>query len=158
MIPTINAYQVIEKWRDKLASSEKLDAFCLEKYGKSFTIYVGADVKSLPNENNCPFILMIPSQKSEGVMHEDLQVTITLVWSIASKEKTINGKIIEMNNVSELTKFGEIIALEVAEINPSYPISNLEVGYEYLELGLQARGRMDATIRIPVVMGANIDY
>mgnify|MGYP000988548208 CR=1 FL=1 len=67
MQQTIPLSRIVERWAEALANDEALTKFCNDKYGKPAQLYVGYDDVDAPLENDCPCIILLPSNKSEGL-------------------------------------------------------------------------------------------
>lgn len=50
--------ETLLKVRDALLSSEKIRDFCQTKYDRPVKVFLGADIRDLPEVENCPYILL----------------------------------------------------------------------------------------------------
>ena len=158
MFPTIPITDFTRKWRDAIANSAAISAFCTQNYGKPLSLYVGIDGKKPPNDKNCPLIIVFPGGKTEGAGEAEYQYTSSIGWSIVQSTVTVNNGIAENAGIYEADALGQLILTTIAEINPSYPVTHVAYSFESNDFFPQFPGRMDITIKIPVVMGAQITY
>ncbi|MDY0242574.1 MAG: hypothetical protein RBR34_10385, partial [Rhodospirillaceae bacterium] len=50
--------ELIEKIRDAVANSQEISAWCVSKYGKTPTVFVGIDIENPPAETDYPVIVI----------------------------------------------------------------------------------------------------
>ena len=158
MFSTIPITVFIRKWRDAIANSAAISAFCIEKYNKPLSLYVGIDGKKPPTDKNCPLVIVFPGGKVEGSGEEECCYTGSIGWSIVQPKVTVTDGLAENTGIYEADELGQLILATVAEINPSYPVTRADYSFESNDFFPQYPGRMDITIQIPVVMGAQISY
>ena len=158
MFPTIPITDFTRKWRDAIANSAAISAFCSQKYGKPLSLYVGIDGKKSPTDKNCPLVVIFPGGKTEGIGEGEYSYTGSIGWSIVQPNVTVTDGLAENTGVYEADELGQLILTTIAEINPSYPVTRVDYSFESNDFFPQYPGRMDITIQIPVVMGTQISY
>ena len=158
MFSTIPITVFIRKWRDAIANSAAISAFCIEKYNKPLSLYVGIDGKKPPTDKNCPLVIVFPGGKVEGGGEAECRYTGSIGWSIIQPGVANQDGITENIGLYEADELGQLILTAIAEINPSYPVTRVEYSFESNEFFPQFPGRMDITIQVPVVMGMQITY
>lgn len=158
MFSTIPITVFIRKWRDAIANSAAISAFCMEKYHKPLSLYVGIDGKKPPTDKSCPLVIVFPGGKVEGSGEEEYRYTGSIGWSIIQPQVTQQDGITENTGLYEADELGQLILATIAEINPSYPVTRVEYAFESNDFFPQFPGRMDITIQVPVRMGAQISY
>ena len=62
---TLSLNAIAEKWLDVLKKSKLLEDYCQKHYHRSPKFFIGADPKNPPQAPNCPYIMIIPTGKSE---------------------------------------------------------------------------------------------
>jgi hypothetical protein len=155
--PTIPLYDIVKKWRDKLSGSTAISGYCQEQYGKGHTVFVGVNLKRPPDEKDCPYIVILPGASIEGEV-EELKYAINIGWAIKNENQTVDGNVVELEGIEEVSELGELILAEVAEANPSYPVTEVTTTIEPVEYFPQLVGEMELTIGIEPVIGAGITY
>lgn len=157
-IPTIKITDISERWRAAIRNSVKIEEFCLTTYGKSLKIYNGYDEKSAPKAKDCPYVVLLPGSKIEGAGKNENTYMATIAWCILNETPIINGNDISYPGLVETDTLGQLILEEVAELNPSYPVSNVEYDIDPSSNFPQYPGRMDLTLNMQVIMGTKIEY
>lgn len=158
MFPTIPITVFVRKWRDAIANSAAISAFCIQNYGKPLSLYIGIDGKKPPTDKNCPLVIVFPGGKVEGSGEPEYRYTGSIGWSIIQSNVNNHDGIAENTGLYEADELGQLILATIAEINPSYPVTRVEYSFESNEFFPQFPGRMDITIHVPVVMGTQISY
>lgn len=158
MFPTIPITDFTRKWRDAIANSAAISAFCTRNYGKPLSLYVGIDGKKPPTDKNCPLVIVFPGGKVEGGGEEEYRYTGSIGWSIVQPKVTVTDGVTENTGIYEADELGQLLLAAIAEINPSYPVTRVDYSFESNDFFPQYPGRMDITIQIPVVVGAQIRY
>lgn len=157
-------------WRDILMDSAEIKNFCLEKYGKLPTIFVGVNGKKLPDKKYCPAIFILPGVKTEGLDQSELSYGIVVSWSIDQPHVIVDGEItpwngaekgeaIEFLGVYETDDFGQLI-YEVlqSELTDIFPISRVDYSIETQEYWPQFPGYMILTTNIYPAIGEELNY
>jgi len=157
MFPTIPVTDITNKWFAAIAGSAAISAFCMSTYGKPLSLFYGINGKNPPEAQFCPLVIVFPGDKDEGI-GEINSYTISVGWSILQPAVTVNGSTYVNSGVDEADTLGQLILTTVAEINPSFPIRRVRYGFESNDFFPQFPGRFDATIEIPLVMGAELTY
>jgi len=92
-------------WRDILMGSVEIENFCMEKYGKKPTIFMGVNGNKLPDKRYCPAIFILPGIKTEGGGQDVLSYGICVSWSVNQPRVMVDG--VEMSWSETLE--GEVI-------------------------------------------------
>lgn len=156
MIPTMPVTTVMKKWRDILAADPAVKAFCLSKYGKEPMIFLGNDVRNSPEEDSCPYIMLLPGDKVEGMLKE-YEYQASIGWVIYQEEVTVTGNVVEFNGLTEVDELGQLILKAVNE-GGSVPFKRIDYDIDYMAMQPQYGGRMDIKIEIPFTIGGTIEY
>jgi hypothetical protein len=158
MIPTLAITSVMKKWLNALANDPDIKAYCLDKFGKEPTFFLEIDKRNPPKKEHCPFIVIWPGKKTEGLSNSSYPYSASIGWVILEEEKETTGNTIEYKGVYEADDLGQLILKAVSEVNPSCPITNVDYSVELTEYQPQYGGRMDITISIPVTIGGVLNY
>lgn len=154
---TISLSGMCSKIATALAASTAITSYCTTAYGSAPSIYVGINGKNPPNDTNCPFIVVMPGQKTEGPQIEEHVYQIMIGWGIVNTSATTSGKIITQTGLTQADAIGQLIyaALENAG---SYPPSQISYVLEGLEFYPQFVGRLEAEIRVTPALGGTLAY
>ena len=156
---TIKLTGIANKWHGGIRNSTEIADFCQEKYGRNLKIYTGMDEKKKPTDKDCPYCVIMPGTKFEGAGNPEYKYMLTIAWCILNKTPAITiGDDITQPGTVECDDLGQLILAAVAELNPSYPVSDIDYDIETLDYIPQYPGRMHLTITVPVVMGAKLEY
>ena len=158
MIPTISLQSIVEKWRDAIKNSAAISSFCQEKYGKDLTLFVGFNGKHPPQGHDCPYVVIFPGSKTEGLGEPEYQYMVSLGWAIKQDAVTVTDGVHEVLGVKESDQLGQLLYGAIAEASANYPVTHAEYDIETQTFFPQFPGRIDAVISVPVTMGANLVY
>lgn len=173
MTMTLDLWQIIEKWKDILVNSERLEAYCQEKYGKSFKIYMGADPKDPPEEAMAPYIMLIPGGKEEGGELGVNTYTVYVHACICQGKETADGESVqgsfndeEYQNAKvyivpgekEIIEFSELIFEELQDNLEEHPISENSLDVIVGTTFPQFASLMTMVTRIEPAMGEELIY
>jgi hypothetical protein len=132
---TLPLNTMIDKWIDILSNSQKIKDFCNEKYGKDMKIFSGGNPNDPPKEECCPFLMILPGSKEEGISQSSFFYTVYICVVIQQPNVISDGetdttgdytesKFIQYSGISEISDLGQLI-YEVLQKNLSqYPISD----------------------------------
>ncbi|AIF52004.1 hypothetical protein [Pelosinus sp. UFO1] len=157
-IPTIKVTDISERWRVAIRGSAEIEAFCQEKYGKTFKLYDGYDEKSPPIADDCPYIVLLPGSKLEGAGKPENTYMATIAWCIYNKNPIVSGNDISYPGLVETDTLGQLILETVAELNPSYPVNEADYDIDPGSNFPQYPGRMNLTLNMQVTMGTKLEY
>ena len=155
---TIKLTDIDKKWAQALESSAAINAFCMDKYSKLPTIYLGFDGKNMPKESDCPVIILAPGNKTEGLEQSNHTFYKFIRWSVANKSITKAGNIVSYDGEIESDELGQLIYMELAELNPDMPISQVDIDVNGTHFFPQFPGKMDIQLDLEVLIGAETDY
>lgn len=158
MIPTLKISDIISKWRTALETSSSIQNFCTTKYNKSPKIYIGINGKNPPLDSDCPMIIIYPGTKSEGLEMMEYTYKIPISWAIVQNATTTTNDTTEYMGVSECDELGQLIYLELAELEAANPISKVYYTTEPVAYFPRFPGRMDIILKITPTNGYNIEY
>ena len=158
MIPTLKLSDIINKWRDALQASQAIQNYCTTKYSKAPKIYVGINGKQPPADADCPFIILYPGGKSEGLELQEYSYKLTVGWTILQEATTVTSNITEYLGVKECDDLGQLIYQELAQLTTDNPISVVNYNIEPVAYYPRFPGRMDITLKITAVNGYSINY
>lgn len=167
---TLKLKTIALRWRDILMDSAEIRDFCIEKYNKPPTIFMGVNGKKLPSKKHCPAIFILPGVKTEGLDQAELAYGICISWSIDQPNvmvdgeikpwsEDITGKVIEFLGVYETDDFGQLIyeALQ-SELMESFPVSKIDYHIETSAEWPQFPGFMVLETNIEPAMGEELEY
>jgi len=157
-MPTIKITDIAEKWRSAIRGSTAIADFCLLKYDKPLKIYNGYDEKNPPLAADCPYVVLLPGSKLEGAGKSENTYMATIAWCVLNKTPITTGNDVSFPGLVETDGLGQLILETVAELNPSYPISDIDYDIDPSSNFPQYPGRMNLTINMQVIMGTNLIY
>jgi hypothetical protein len=158
MIPTLKLSDILNRWRDAIRTSQPIQDYCAAKYGKAPKLYVGLNGKQPPADSDCPFIVLYPGAKSEGLELQEYTYTLTVGWTILQSATTTANAATEYLGVAECDDLGQLIYLELAQLSTDNPISTVDYSIEPVAYYPRFPGRMDITLKITSVNGYSIIY
>lgn len=93
---TLNLWDIVDRWKEIIVNSDKINDFCTKNYGKKPMIYLGADPKEPPEEENTPFILIMPGGKKKEQMKTRINTSYIFTAAFPrtprrKKRKTLPG-------------------------------------------------------------------
>jgi hypothetical protein len=155
---SIALYSIIDKWADKLLNSEKINQYCLTKYGMLPLIQKGWDQQNSPTDEDCPYIAIHEAHKEEGLGQSEYDYMITVLWAVTNDNYTMEGRLKVYDGAVECDELGQLIVDELQMVNPSFPINTVDYTIANENYFPGFPGQALLSITIPVVMGANITY
>jgi len=168
---TLKIKTMAMRWRDIIMDSTEINDFCMNKYGKKPTIFMGVNGKKLPDKKHCPAIFILPGIKAEGGNQDVLSYGLCVSWTIANENilvdgetvkwsETLTGNVIEFLGMYETDDFGQLIyeTLQQVLIDNSFPISKIEYNIDTQAYFPQFPGYMVLTTELEPAMGENIIY
>ena len=158
-IPTLKISDIVNKWKEALVSSEEINAFCMERYGRQPQIRIGVNKKRPPTESDCPVIVLRPGAKREGEYEETYTYVISVGWAIRNETEYVVGRTYEMQGTEEVDDLGQLILQEIQQISSNYPISTIDYELETIDFFPQFVGEMLLSVCItPLIGGYAISY
>ncbi|MEN6568058.1 MAG: hypothetical protein ABFC57_17375 [Veillonellales bacterium] len=158
MLPTLALSAILKKWRDVISTDSAILAYCTEKYNVAPKLFVEIDERNPPKEDSCPYIVLWPGHKVEGLNNVAYQYVIPVSWVIYQRAKVTTGAITEYSGVYEIDELGQLILKAVAEANPDYPVTNVDFASNLTDYQPQYVGHMEITISVAITMGADLEY
>ncbi len=164
MIPGLLLSDIIATWRDRLRQSQRIADFCQAKYGKAPAIFVGSDPAQPPADADCPYILIRPGWKAEGIERKQYRYTVPLEWAIVNSAKTAVDGGTELDGVYECDQLGQLILDEIAQASPANPISYVRYFANAAWFGKpestfpRFTGAMEVKLYIVPALGGSLSY
>ena len=158
MIPTLKLSDILSRWRDAIQASQPIQDYCVTKYGKAPKLYVGMNSKQPPADSDCPFIVLYPGAKTEGLELQEYTYTLTIGWTILQSTTSTADEVTEYAGVAECDDLGQLIYLELAQLSTDNPISTVDYSIEPVAYYPRFPGRMDITLKITSINGYSIIY
>ena len=104
---TIPLAVIANRWVEAIKDNDHINEFCKAKYGKDLTIFVGYDDAGAPLEEDCPCVIVLMDNKSEGLA-DSYSYTLQLVWGVCRKEAERNGRVITYTGAFETDELGQL--------------------------------------------------
>ena len=156
--PTLPLKEILQKWCDVLSTDQDIIDYCMAKYGKAPTVFVGLDVRDSPGEEDCPLIVVFPGDKNEGLKQANYQYNLSIGFVILQENFTTTGNVREYHGIYEVDDIAQLSLKAVVVASEDYPVSQATIRIDLTEHQPQYAGHMDLTIDIPVTMGAELSY
>ncbi len=160
-LQTLPLYDIISVWRDTLKNSGDIRDWCMSKYSRRPKIYVGIDRKDPPDEADCPYIILVPSEisKIEGEDQEEHSYLIPVAWAIKNEEyRMIIDDVHEAMGIGEANAFGQLIFETLAGISEDNPITRIEQAIEPVMFFPQIVGTVACELVITPTIGGELVY
>lgn len=126
MRQTLPLTQITDKWLVTLRSSDELNDYCVAKYGKKPTIFIGLNPKDPISEEFLPAITIYPIGKVEGVTQEEYVYTMFCGWDILYEGvNEAEDGIVELEGMNLADELGQILYKLLSIANPSNPITEV---------------------------------
>lgn len=160
---TISLTAIAGKLANAFAASTAIASYCVAAYSSGPHIFVGINGKNPPTENDCPYILVLPNQKTEGPQLEEHIYSLTIGWGIKDDTTTVTtatATAVTITTLDALTAADAIGQLLYAacESAGAYPPSQISYQLEGIEFYPQVVGRMELEIRVTPCMGGSLAY
>jgi hypothetical protein len=166
---TVKFTDIVAKYRDALKNNTPINEFCLNKYGVKPTLFIGLNGKSLPDDQFCPAIVLLPGVKHEGLEVSGNEYIAGVMWSIKNGKVLVDGverdwspklsgNVVEFVGVSETDALGQLIYEALAEVSDNYPVSKIEFNLESQQAYPQWPGYMFITHEADVIIGGNLEF
>ena len=153
---TITMTAILQKMRDCLVASTALGAWCTTKYGKAPKIYVGIDIRTPPDENSMPHIVLLPAPKEEGLEQSVHTYRVYVAWAIEDATVTTTGNVIEHQGLYDCDTLGQMIWTILAGFSTNCPASRVEYDLDGETFVPIFPGVQTIEIHVPVAIGGNI--
>lgn len=155
MSMNLNMNDISEKWLSILKSSESLESFCQEHYGKSCRFFIGGDPKAPPTEDDAPFLMILTGEKEEWMETDNVYV-MYVMGVIISEKKTKEDGVLRVCGQAEINDFVHIVLNELQD-NVQYPM-HAEVDVNPTTDYPQFSAFMKLTTTIQPAMGEELEY
>lgn len=158
-LPTVRLTAIADKWCQAIKNSTAINEYCQLKYGKLPKIYKSINGKKPPEDKDCPYIIVFIGKKTEGLGEPEYQYHAGVAWAIFN-----NGVPVEVDGIfampgnGECEDLGQLIWQEIAEVNPSYPVSTVDFDLDNSKFFPQFPGWMHVTLTITPTYGQDLEY
>lgn len=149
--------ELVELFLDSLKIDEKITAFCIEKYGKAPVFFVGMDINQPPAEDDCPYILLAPTEKQEG-LREMLRYSVSIAWSVANKEIKQEDNVIRFAGTAESDELGQLILRATSKALNNSVIHDVNYMIDTITQYPQFPGEVGLIVAIPNAIGGEIEF
>lgn len=152
IMPTVPLYSIISAWRDAIANDSDIADYCDTEFDKPLTLYVGVPKKDPANASACPYAIIIPGIKDEGVDMDEGQYAISIGWGIWNNSDPVTtGNVVEHQGIAQVDELGQLIlaAIDGASTNDNHPISHVHYDLEVTKFIPQFVG--EAVIEISII-------
>jgi hypothetical protein len=160
MIPGLVLSDLAVKWKEQLIASTSILTFCQTKYDQRLRLFVGVDPALLPSATDCPYIIIQPVLKSEGMERKHYRYTISVKWAVVNPEKIENNGVSELMGLYECDHLGQLILNEISKVSPANPISYVKYQLPAEEMNTYPRFEGSMEIKVDAVpsLGSVLKY
>mgnify|MGYP001164217733 CR=1 FL=1 len=124
---TLALNTICDKWLNILENSERLKEYCQSKYQKDPKFYFGGDPKNPPQENDCPYIVIIPGSKEEGLSLSPFSYTVYVFCVIAQQGIVKTDVETKLSGTVEISEISQIVYEELQTNLVDNPISSMNM-------------------------------
>ena len=64
---TIPLAVIANRWAEAVKDNQKITDYCMRHFGKDLNIYIGYDDADAPLDEDCPCVILMMDNKSEGL-------------------------------------------------------------------------------------------
>ena len=157
-LQTIPLMDIVMRQAEALRSSETIRDFCMDKYNKLPTIFVGYNVKNRPGKDDCPAIVIPRMGKIEGEDSREFKYFTLVGWMIVNGDEVEEDGISRLRGLEESDALGQMIYETICHLNPNYPVSESHYEVDAVEFFPQIVGEMQLNITIPRTIGVEMKY
>jgi hypothetical protein len=126
MIQGLLLSDLADKWRERLAASAQVNEFGRTKFGKKPQIFIGINPTTPPGSAACPYIVILPQCKREGVDWKQYRYWVLVQWAVVNAAKTETTEGPALSVLYDCDQLGRLILNEIAQANPAYPLSHVK--------------------------------
>lgn len=149
---TASLVNLTRLFAEKLADSEEIKQYCTDHYKKEQIVFLGTDLKQPPSEDTCPYIVVVPGEKQEGLTQKQFTYVVDIMWCIFNKEIT-KDKLVEFVGMDEADNLGQLILNTVVNSLKNSVVNQIDYSVNGLTEYPQFPGQMSLTINVPHVIG-----
>lgn len=164
---TLSLNAIAEKWLDVLKTSKLLEDYCQKHYHRSPKFFIGADPKNPPQAPNCPYIMIIPTGKSEW-MEPSNTYKLLVVVVISQKNKMVDNqtlypkdyepyKVIRVTGSYEINEIADLVACELQDGCKQHEM-HVDTDVMPETTFPQFAALLDITVEITPAMGEELTY
>lgn len=154
---TIPLAVIANRWAEAVKDNQKITDYCMKHFGKDLTIYIGYDDAGAPLEEDCPCVIIMMDNKSEGLA-SSYSYTLQLVWGIVRVDAEREGRVVKYTGAFECDELGQLLIECIMAVNPNYPVINIDYETDNISWRPVYPGKATLTIEIPHVIGGNVEY
>lgn len=129
-----------------LAADATLNAWSTSLYGKVPTIYIGASLQSLPEDEHLPAIIF-PAGTETGGLDAGDDVQITILFAVYREGTTTSESIVTYTGLLECEQFADHIWRIIQDITAEYSPQSRATTLWADEFYPQWPGSMDVTLK-----------
>nr|DAL50863.1 MAG TPA_asm: hypothetical protein [Caudoviricetes sp.] len=159
---TLNLWDIVDRWKEIIVNSDEINDFCTKNYGKKPMIFLGADPKEPPEEENTPFILIMPGGKKEGADQDTNKYVLYLYCCISQNTKTDgeekSSEVLYLPGEKQINDFADLIFSELQDNLQEHPISTYALDVLMGTTFPQFSAMLTLTTEIEPAMGEEIIY
>lgn len=149
---TASLVNLTRLFAEKLADSKEIKQYCTEHYEKEQIVFLGTDLKQPPPQDTCPYIVVVPGEKQEGLTQKQFTYVVDIMWCISNKEIT-KDKLVEFVGMDEADNLGQLILNTVVNSLKNSVVNQIDYSVNGLTEYPQFPGQMSLTINVPHVIG-----
>lgn len=149
---TASLVNLTRLFAEKLADSEEIKQYCTQHYEKEQIVFLGTDLKQPPKQDTCPYIVVVPGEKQEGLTQKQFTYVVDIMWCISNKEIT-QDKLVEFVGINEADNLGQLILNTVVNSLKNSVVNQIDYSVNGLTEYPQFPGQMSLTINVPHVIG-----
>ena len=109
--------------RDEAAANAELKAWCLEKFGREATFYLGMNSRKPPKDTELPAVIFIP----DGAEYDEAGnavFTVGMVWAVNCPTVTADGNRTTYEGFRLSDEFGARLTESLQGVNAAFRISS----------------------------------
>ena len=133
----MNINTLLNNISEAVAEDIELFAWSKATYGQKHSVYVNYDTRSLPGENNCPYVAIYPRLRTGGVGSSIKKHVFQIVCTVFDRETGIHpgfDNIVEYEGVQRMEAFRKLVetAINGVDIGNLW-INSISVDYETID-------------------------
>lgn len=149
--------KILNVFLEAMKKSQGIKGFCRDKYGKDPLFFIGMDYNQPPKEEDCPYIVIVPGDKREGLT-DLLEYKIHIAWAITNPSTKTCENVICYLGVEEADTFGQLIIKAVSGSLDNAVIHEADYILDTITQYPQFPGELDLTVKVPNTIGGDIEF
>lgn len=150
---TLRLNKIVQSFSNAIKNSEEIKQYINENYGKTLKILVGYNGRKPPKEQDCPFFAFSGLVKQEGEDIGEHTYHISMMWCISNDKTEESEGVIKYLGAEDSAELGQLIYNAIAVASENYTIDQANTTIDAFSFHPQFPGYMEATIKIPSVIG-----